>query len=649
MNRINNWVDWITCPAPGVYKSDIIHQVSWSRTKTFLKFNVIQYLLVLSAILVDTKTITPLDIINASSTAFYVVITCIFSRSYPRVLSFLYTVQAIPYYLIASYYAPNRILEIWITSSTCSIFVATMSGDNYCIAISVIIQLVLVNQVIEPILTPFLTWTDPKIVSNLMVTTGGIMLVIISGLLIISNNSLNQAYKKYDETTKRELEKQKTFLLSFSHELRNPINSIMGNIELALLEPLPQQISDLISNAKVGIEFLIHLVNNILDGGKAQIDDIDIVPIPTETYSCFQKIWNLGCEFIKKRNLHGTLKMSRDLPEVILVDQNRITQILFNLIINASNFTKKGYVNLSVSWIPNKETVNEECFMPYPYDETSEGIFEKDEAASMIGRWQKFSDSFVMMSEAQKTIEFPKAEIQQSCRKGILKMIVTDTGSGIPEHVKKSLFQFSQVGQNSSKLGTGLGLYITRELCKKMNGEARIFSQPNIGTTVIICIPLLTQSHEEYEKIAHPTLQSQNEVHKLKVLIVDDIEFNITVLKNYFLKLGITKIESAKNGEEAVLKYKTAFESGEPFTLVSMDVDMPIMDGKQASKEIRSFEKAYRLKPSILLIISGNCTESEIRTCLDKSGEIQADYFISKPASFEFLSRLIYRMINQRE
>ena len=127
----------------------------------------------------------------------------------------------------------------------------------------------------------------------------------------------------------------------------------------------------------------------------------------------------------------------------------------------------------------------------------------------------------------------------------------------------------------------------------------------------------------------------------LKAMIVGDIPFNCSILKSFFDKLGIDVIEIAQNGLEAYQKYLKYIEKGERLDVVTMDLDMPVMSGKESARRIRRVEMEKRLKPCFLPIISGNCSESEISECISKNGNIRADEFIKKPATVDELLRAI--------
>jgi len=136
-------------------------------------------------------------------------------------------------------------------------------------------------------------------------------------------------------------------------------------------------------------------------------------------------------------------------------------------------------------------------------------------------------------------------------------------------------------------------------------------------------------------------MQSIISIKKFSAMIVDDIPFNHYILKNYLEKLQVNIVDIADNGLKAFQKYSERIANKNPPQIVTMDLDMPIMNGKEASMKIRELEKQNDLKPCFLMIISGNCTESEIQECLDPKGKIRAQAFLKKPVTLEDLVRVI--------
>jgi len=487
--------------------------------------------------------------------------------------------------------------------------------------------------------TEAIVFMTPEQLTQAMSYANNLTTMFLIILMSITDYLMQQAMVKITvtEKKKKEFENQKTFLLGFSHELRNLINSLTGNVKLAGSELLTDRAKELLLNAEVCGELLLHLINNILDTGKVEIGDLEITYSPTRIYESLEKIWGICAELIKRKNLQGRFTIQRNLPKTIMTDHYRLIQIFLNLVGNAIKFTNSGSIDLNVEWIDHYQTVNDRCFEPYPYneDEHDEGLFNKKQMFNFID-----PDYIALNTSSRKPLEkYLKNGVAR--RNGILKVTVRDGGCGIPrEHLDNIFQKFTQVTTDSSKrkLGTGLGLFITRQLCQKMKGEIRAYSKENEGSCFIFCIPVEVVHEKTHD---FEVLKEKISKKRLTSMLVDDITFNHTILRGFFDQLSIGVTDIAVNGLEACQKYAHRIRQRERPHIITMDLDMPIMDGKEASRKIRQLEIENNLEPCFLFIISGNCTESEFNECLDKSGKIRANAFLRKPVSIEDLVRTL--------
>jgi two-component system CheB/CheR fusion protein len=262
---------------------------------------------------------------------------------------------------------------------------------------------------------------------------------------------------------------------------------------------------------------------------------------------------------------------------------------------------------------------------------------------------------------------------------GVIRISVMDNGCGIkPEDLRKifKAKQFSQVAEiTKNTAGTGLGLVVTKLLCEKMGGDIRAFSQENIGTALTICFPAEVKA--DLEPLADYTLsaskdidftskdidlsakdiefsvresyralssnsdksQLQNAESSSRIMIVDDEYFIVSILEDFLKKLNFKNVIKAFKGQEAFQFYTEGILEEKPIDVILMDINMPGMNGKEAAKKIRAYEKDRNIWPVRIIMVSANCIESEIFDCLDKNGEIRATQFLKKPVTLEELRK----------
>jgi signal transduction histidine kinase/response regulator RpfG family c-di-GMP phosphodiesterase len=435
-----------------------------------------------------------------------------------------------------------------------------------------------------------------------------------------------------NESLKDSLKQRELFILSLSHEVRNPLNVVLGNVELCYEEASDPGLKERLRNAKICGEMLLSLINNVLDVGKADLDNVEVCSTDTPIRPLFEKIWFSCREIIKNKGLKATMTGLERLPPILKLDQYRLTQILFNLISNAVKFTDKGEIRLNLYWYEGYAKVGEEqeenlytegCLEGHPSEMPS------SKNASLVGTPK--DNIFIKQNISHDN--FGEEE-------GVLEIEVTDTGAGISAEGLKSLFQkFSQVSSvtNQRKLGTGLGLFITKKICEKMGGEITVSSQVDKGT--VFSVRINTKKCPMQIRIPASLVLNTDmptSIEKHKVMIVEDVFFNADIIQKFVTDgRDFEVVKIAENGQVAVNYYEDRILSNDPIHLITMDLEMPVMGGKEACKKIRELEKQYHLPSCHIVIISGNCLESEVSECLNPEGEIKACKFIRKPVRKE--------------
>jgi CheY-like chemotaxis protein len=284
------------------------------------------------------------------------------------------------------------------------------------------------------------------------------------------------------------------------------------------------------------------------------------------------------------------------------------------------------------------QETSEKLLEPTPFDD--DGLFSKwINVININGKFDKFSIN-------QK----PKASTslhrnQES--NGFLKISIIDTGIGITQSQIKTIFcQDNQEEHNTFtnqffKTAKGLGLYISKNICHKMGGDLKIYSQLGKGTVVTFFVPVVILEDSPINPIQPMTNGNETQRKELNALVVDDEVLSRSVITTFLKKLNVNILEEAVDGEDAFRKYENLCRNNKQPEIITMDINMPKCNGKISSQMIREFEKINNLPPCEIIIISGNCTDSEIRDCLDKQREIQAREFIKKPVCLEEIKKVV--------
>lgn len=346
--------------------------------------------------------------------------------------------------------------------------------------------------------------------------------------------------KEYAENSER-LRQQ--FLANMSHEIRTPINAVSGLTQLLLEKnPDPSQISYLQAISKSS-DMLRHIVNDILDLSKIEAGKLQLEAINFSISDIAGRVHDILSFAASQKGLSLTLDIDDDIPETIIGDPFRISQVLLNLCGNAIKFTEKGSVAITVKQV----------------------------------------------HETQDTL--------------VLNFSVTDTGIGIPEDKLQNLFKdFAQINPSDTRKhgGTGLGLSISKNLVTLMGGELTAKSYFGKGSVFSFSVPVKKGNIGKAPENDTVGVVDTNCLNGLHILIADDNEYNrLVLLDTLHLKANVT-IDAATTGAEAITSLKNKH-----YDVILMDVQMPVMSGIEATRKIRSeFPAPKNMIPIIALTAS---------------------------------------------
>ena len=178
-----------------------------------------------------------------------------------------------------------------------------------------------------------------------------------------------------------------------------------------------------------------------------------------------------------------------------------------------------------------------------------------------------------------------------------------------------------------------------------MNGEIRAYSKVGVGSSFIVCIPTAALPLKSRQRVNSESMIQQLTEKGIKALVADDSPFNVNLTCNYFAQFGATVVSVAYNGYDAFMKYRECRMANVNIDIVTLDIDMPVMDGRTVCDKIRDYEKANKLKPVIIILISGNYDTEQIDEYINPEKGHRADCFLRKPVSFSEFNRAIYNLL----
>jgi len=360
------------------------------------------------------------------------------------------------------------------------------------------------------------------------------------------------------------------FAANVSHELRTPVNAIYGLTEQVLQGKLDSKTSEMISVIFKSAGHLKNIVNDTLDFSKIQSGNIVFESKYFSPGEIFEEVYALFKYEASMKDIALKFNWEEEKPEILIGDPLRLKQIIINLVGNAIKFTEKGEVTLNVKG------------------------FKLD------------AHNF-------------EIEIQ-----------VIDTGIGIEEDKLDIVFdEYVQIENRTGKKynGTGLGLSIVKKLVELQGGKIKLESKQGIGTKATVIIGYRLGEPVKVEQARNEILEIPESFRQLSVLIADDEEFNLFLLKSILQKWGI-QFKEAKNGNEAI---NTACK--EHFDLILMDINMPEMNGIEAAKSILS------CTPDIKIVaVSAATDQFDQQACFNAGMK----GFLSKP----YAENDLFEMIN---
>lgn len=367
------------------------------------------------------------------------------------------------------------------------------------------------------------------------------------------------------------------FLSTISHEIRTPMNTIIGMSTIGRGTFQVSRKDYAFDQIKMASKYLLGIINDVLDMSKIEVGSLTLADETFDLTTVFENIAIINRFNIEEKNQSLKMEIDPQIPGLLVGDEQRLAQILTNLVSNAVKFTPEG-----------KEI-------------------------QMVASLAALTDT--------------------DC---LVELSVVDQGIGIPVEKQEQIFNpFVQADSSTSRKygGTGLGLSISKQLAEMMGGSISVSSIYGEGARFTFRLPFKLGA-----RIALAPAAESQDYSDYTVMIVDDVAINREIIAALIEHTGINMV-CAQNGYEAVELFK---EQPGLYDLILMDIHMPIMDGYEATKEIRNLE-ALNSKPVPIVAITANAFSQDVEKCLEEGMSAH----LSKPLVFEAIIEMFERFLNR--
>jgi PAS domain S-box-containing protein len=366
------------------------------------------------------------------------------------------------------------------------------------------------------------------------------------------------------------------FLANMSHEIRTPINAIIGMTNIGRPAAEVDRKNYCLDKVKEASAHLLGVINDILDMSKIEAGKLDLVPVEFDFNRMLRQVTDVQSFKLDEKKQTLNVNIDPQIPSRIIADEQRLTQVMTNLLANAVKFTPEG-------------------------------------GTISIGVQQLTRD-------------------KDNC---VLEITISDTGIGISDEQKSKLFQSFQQADNSISRqygGTGLGLALCKKIVEMMSGTIRVESEKGRGSSFIFTI-LVQKGNEEVKttltsKPSDPENRErlENAFKGRRILLAEDVDINREIVQTVLEPFGVT-IEAAENGKIAFEKFAASPSS---YDLILMDIQMPGMSGYESTRLIRAMD-TQKAKTIPIIAMSANVFKEDIAQCM----EAGMNSHIGKPLDFD--------------
>lgn len=416
----------------------------------------------------------------------------------------------------------------------------------------------------------------------------GVSFVIIFVLLLlvyslsVSRKKQMEALKEAQDANAANIAKT-TFLNHMSHDIRTPMNAIVGFTDIAMKRKPDKEVENCLKKIRQSSEYLMTLINDVLDISRIESGKLEYKPVPTDLRDIINTVLSIAKGYMENRDLNLHVSREELITPYVMADELRIREVLLNIISNAVKFTKDGG---TISFVAENCPGNDEHHV-------------------------------------------------------IVRYRISDTGIGMSEEFQSRIFdEFTQEndGARTSYKGTGLGMAIAKKYVDLMGGKIEVSSRQGVGSTFTVEIPLRIAEQVLTEK--EEKLRKDMDLHGLHVLLAEDNDLNAEIAVSLLEEQGMI-VTRAADGKSALLQFCNTAPG--TFDLILMDIMMPEMNGYETTKAIRNLSDRPDGKEIPIIAMTANAFAEDVQAALDAG----MDDHVAKPMDMDILISAIEKCVRR--
>ena len=416
----------------------------------------------------------------------------------------------------------------------------------------------------------------------------GVSFVIIFVLLLlvyslsVSRKKQMEALKEAQDANAANIAKT-TFLNHMSHDIRTPMNAIVGFTDIAMKRKPDKEVENCLKKIRQSSEYLMTLINDVLDISRIESGKLEYKPVPADLRDIINTVSSIARGYMENRDLNFCVSREELKTPYVMADELRIREVLLNIISNAVKFTKDGG---TISFVAENCPGNDEHHV-------------------------------------------------------IVRYRISDTGIGMSEEFQSRIFdEFTQEndGARTSYKGTGLGMAIAKKYVDLMGGKIEVSSRQGIGSTFTVEIPLRIAEQVLTEK--EEKLRKDMDLHGLHVLLAEDNDLNAEIAVSLLEEQGMI-VTRAADGKSALLQFCNTAPG--TFDLILMDIMMPEMNGYETTKAIRNLSDRPDGKEIPIIAMTANAFAEDVQAALDAG----MDDHVAKPMDMDILTSAIEKCVKR--